>query len=272
MHADLRDALAAAEADEARALPRHHRRRPRLLVRAGSDRGAPRRSRRQDRFRRAARPRLQPAGAPPLHLSQADHRGAQRARGRRRRQPGARLRHHRGGALGLSAGGVRPHRARAGCRRHLVPAAHRRAEACACARCSPPIRCRPTISIAWGSSTRCSPTREFVGETMALARRIAAGPTYTLRPDQGGGARERRTTTSRRSSISSATCSARPARAAISPKARRRSARSGRRASRGADAVPARSTQFTARICEISGSQASSGLRAFRFHSASKFH
>ena len=36
------------------------------------------------------------------------------------------------------------------------------------------------------------PDCEFIGETMTLARRIAAGPTYTLRLDQGGGARKRR--------------------------------------------------------------------------------
>ena len=41
----------------------------------------------------------------------------------------ARLRPRRGGALGLFARGVRPHRARPGCRRHLDPAPTRRAEA-----------------------------------------------------------------------------------------------------------------------------------------------
>ena len=129
MHAELREALDAAETRRRGALRGADRGGARLLGRTGPDRGARARTGRQARFRRAARARLQSAGRAHLCVSQGDDRGAQRADGRRVGQHRARLRYPAGGALRLSAGGLRQDRAGAGCGRHLVAAAHRRRQA-----------------------------------------------------------------------------------------------------------------------------------------------
>ena len=69
---------------------------------------------------------LQPAGAPHARAAQADRLRGERHRRRRRRQHRARLRPGARGALGELPAGVLAHRAAAGFRRHLFPAAARR--------------------------------------------------------------------------------------------------------------------------------------------------
>ncbi len=115
-------ALDDAQADEVLSRGAADRRRARLLRRAGPDRD---RRGRPGRHRRSARG-LSSGDRKNPRIAAAGRRRGQRRRGRRRVQSGARLRHRHRGALGEFRAGLRPHRARARLRRHLVSAAPRR--------------------------------------------------------------------------------------------------------------------------------------------------
>ncbi|CAA9330985.1 MAG: Enoyl-CoA hydratase, partial [uncultured Microvirga sp.] len=100
-----------------------------VLLRPGPHRGASARAGRQNRSRPAAGAGLQSAGPATHELSKGDHRGPERAGGRRLDEHRAVLRPRGRGPLCLSSGGVLPDRPHPGRRRHLDPAPHHWAEA-----------------------------------------------------------------------------------------------------------------------------------------------
>ncbi len=234
MHAELRDALAAVKADARHARAAAHRRRARLLRGTGPVRSRRRAGQRAGRPGRVDREELPSAGPRAARAAAAGGVRGQR-RGRRcRRQHRARVRHRHRGEIGELHPGVLQDRPHPGFGRHVFPAAARRLGARDGSRAAR----RQAVRRAGG---RVGPHLEVrrgqraQSDGRGAARAVRAGAHARARRDQARAPGARRTPRSRRSSISSATCSARWATATTIAKVSRRSSPSARRNSRGAD-------------------------------------